>query len=171
MNKQRSHTPENHPFYHNTQKLLRHYRDVAWNLEISSHDMQAEFRAEYGTSLTTCLDALSMVDANLQGTRIESFARSMEKSRKMMQIVDSAILLMRQKHKKGELYYWILYYTYLSPHEYQTSDQILQALCTHLPPMSLRTYYSRREEAVSALSALLWGDTSTDMQEITELFL
>ena len=25
--------PEEHPFYHDTWKLLKNYRDVAWNLE------------------------------------------------------------------------------------------------------------------------------------------
>ena len=32
-----------------------------------------------------------------------------------MQLLDTAIQLMRRRHKKGELYYWVLYYTYLSP--------------------------------------------------------
>ena len=41
--------PEEHPFYHDTWKLLKNYRDVAWNLELARQDLQAEFRAEYGT--------------------------------------------------------------------------------------------------------------------------
>ena len=38
--------PEEHPFYHDTWKLLKNYRDVAWNLEIADLDLQAEVRAE-----------------------------------------------------------------------------------------------------------------------------
>ena len=41
--------PEDHPFYHDTWKLLKNYRDVAWNLELSNLDLQAEFRAEFGS--------------------------------------------------------------------------------------------------------------------------
>lgn len=36
--------PEEHPFYHDTWKLLKNYRDVAWNLEIADLDLQAEVR-------------------------------------------------------------------------------------------------------------------------------
>ena len=107
--------PEEHPFYHDTWKLLKNYRDVAWNLEIADLDLQAEMRAEYGTAEGGSLAALTEAGADLHGTRIESFARSLERSRRMMQLLDTAIQLMRRRHKKGELYYWVLYYTYLSP--------------------------------------------------------
>ena len=75
---------------------------------------------------------------------------------------------MRQKHKKGELYYWILYYTYLCPQEPDTINEVLIQLEKHFQPMSIRTYYSRREEAVEVLSSILWGYTSEGCQEITQ---
>ena len=72
--------PEEHPFYHDTWKLLKNYRDVAWNLEIADLDLQAEVRAEYGTAEGGSLAALTEAGADLHGTRIESFARSLERS-------------------------------------------------------------------------------------------
>ena len=36
------------PHYHDTRTLLRKYRDVMWNLEVSDLDLQEEFKAEYG---------------------------------------------------------------------------------------------------------------------------
>ena len=93
--------PEEHPFYHDTWKLLKNYRDVAWNLEIADLDLQAEMRAEYGTAEGGSLAALTEAGADLHGTRIESFARSLERSRKMMRLLDAAIQLMRRRHKKG----------------------------------------------------------------------
>ena len=83
--------PEEHPFYHDTWKLLKNYRDVAWNLEIADLDLQAEMRAEYGTAEGGSLAALTEAGADLHGTRIESFARSLERSRKMMRLLDAAI--------------------------------------------------------------------------------
>lgn len=53
--------------------------------------------------------------------------------------------------------YWILYYAYLSPHKYENSSEILRALESKAPPISLRTYYARREEAIELLSSVLWG--------------
>lgn len=93
--------PEEHPFYHDTWKLLKNYRDVAWNLEIADLDLQAEVRAEYGTAEGGSLAALTEAGADLHGTRIESFARSLERSRRMMQLLDAAIQLMRRRHKRA----------------------------------------------------------------------
>ena len=162
--------PEEHPFFHNTWKLLKNYRDVSWQLELSNSDLQAEFRAEYGNVVEQGLAALEAAGANLQGTRIESFARSLDRSRKMMQLLDSAILLMRSKHKKGEIYYWILYYTFLSPQEYGTTEEILTVLNTQFAPISLRSYYVKREEAITVLSSVLWGYTSQECERILDDF-
>ena len=57
-------------------------------------------RAEYGTAEGGSLAALTEAGADLHGTRIESFARSLERSRKMMRLLDAAIQLMRRRHKK-----------------------------------------------------------------------
>ena len=137
--------PEEHPFYHDTWKLLKNYRDVAWNLEIADLDLQAEMRAEYGTAEGGSLAALTEAGADLHGTRIESFARSLERSRKMMQLLDAAIQLMRRRHKKG-----------------------LSALEAHFPPMSRRSYYTYRTEAIETLSSVLWGYTSRECAEVLE---
>ena len=160
--------PEDHPFYHDTWKLLKNYRDVAWNLELSNLDLQAEFRAEFGSSDHKSVDILTSAGSEITNPRLESFERSLQRSRKMMNLLDSAIQLMRSHHKKGELYYWILYYTYLSPQEYTNYREILHALEVHFPPMSRRTYYSYREEAISTLSNVLWGYTSRECAEIME---
>lgn len=53
---------------------------------------------------------------------------SLERSKRMLQLINSAIDLMRKKHEKGELYYWILYYTYLAPHHYANNYEILHFL-------------------------------------------
>lgn len=159
---------EQRPFYHNTLKLLQNYRDVNWNLEVSAQDLQSEFRAEYGGTSADYVDDLSLNGDNGSAMRIESFSQSLDKSRRMLQLVNNAIELMRQKHKKGELYYWVLYYTYLCPQEPNTVNEVLIQLEKHFPSMSVRTYYSRREEAIQILSSILWGYTSTECQEIVE---
>ena len=123
------------PHYHDTRTLLRKYRDVMWNLEVSDLDLQEEFKAEYGLST----DALFVdSEVNKGGNRLESYARALERSKKMMQIIDTAIDLMRRKHKKGEFYYWILYYAYLSPQQCENAGAILQLLETKGISISLR---------------------------------
>ena len=142
------------PHYHDTLMLLKKYRDIAWTVEISSRNLQEEFRAEYGCPSR---DVLSSLKLNKADFCLMDCTQSLEHSAKMLHIIDSAVDLIREKHKKGELYYWVLYYAYLSPHKYDNSSEILRALESKAPPISLRTYYARREEAIELLNSVLWG--------------
>lgn len=142
------------PHYHDTLMLLKKYRDIAWIVEVSSRNLQEEFRAEYGCPGRDVLNSLAL---NKTDASLMDCSQSLEHSAKMLHIIDSAVDLIREKHKKGELYYWILYYAYLSPHKYENSSEILRALESKAPPISLRTYYARREEAIELLSSVLWA--------------
>lgn len=71
--------------------------------------------------------------------------------------------------KKGEFYYWILYYAYLSPQQCENAGAILHSLETKGISISLRTYYVHRDEAIEILSSILWGYTSQDCEKITKL--
>ena len=130
------------PHYHDTLMLLKKYRDIVWIVEVSSHNLQEEFRAEYSCPSRDVLNSLKL---NKTDSCLMDYTQSLEHSTKMLHIIDSAVDLIREKHKKGELYYWVLYYAYLSPHKYENSSEILRALESKAPPISLRTYYARRE--------------------------
>lgn len=95
------------PHYHDTLMLLKKYRDIAWIVEVSSRNLQEEFRAEYGCPGRDVLNSLAL---NKTDASLMDCSQSLEHSAKMLHIIDSAVDLIREKHKKGELYYWILYY-------------------------------------------------------------
>lgn len=111
-----------------------------------------------------------MASADLGGTQIENHARCIERSHKMLTLVGNAVDLLRTRHKNGEMYYWLLYYTYLSPQQFRNTEEIIEQLRPHMQDISFRTYYRRRKEAVSALSSVLWGYTTQDNMEVLELF-
>lgn len=72
------------PHYHDTRTLLRKYRDVMWNLEVSDLDLQEEFKAEYGLST----DALFVDnEVNKGGNRLENYARALERSKRMNRVL------------------------------------------------------------------------------------
>ena len=77
---------------------------------------------------------------------------------------------MRTKHKHGEAYYWLLYYSYLCPQQFQNVEEIIEQLRPHIRDISYRTYYRKRREAIDALSSILWGYTSKDSMEVLEQF-
>ena len=171
MNKKRTiRNAEEDPRYHDTWKLLKRYRDVVWSLELSVQQLKVKFRMEYGSSIDEFFESIYAAGADLSGTQIEDHAKCIERSNKMITLVNNAIELLRKRHKNGETYYWILYYTYLVPQQLRNVDEIITQLRPYVRDISYRTYYRRRKEAVEALSSVLWGYTSQDSINILEQF-
>lgn len=156
--------------YHDTWKLLKKYRDVVWSLELSVQQIKSQFQIEYGSSIDDFLDSIYMAGADLSGTQIENHARCIERSHKMLTLVGNAVDLLRTRHKNGEIFYWLLYYTYLSPQRLQNVDEIMEQLRPHMRDISVPTYYRKRKQAVEALSSILWGFTSQDCLKILDEF-
>lgn len=158
------------PHYHDTWMLLRKYRDVVWSLEVSVRQVRNRFRIDYGKTIEDFLESVYLAGADLSGTELEHQAKCIEQSHKMLCLVDSAVDLMRAKHKNGEEFYWLLYYAYLSPQELQNVEEIIDQLRPHIRDISTRTYYRKRKEAVEVLSSVLWGYTAQDSAGIVREF-
>ena len=159
------------PRYHDTLILLKKYRDVVWSLELAVKRAQGRFEQEFGRTISEFLDSVYQAGVELGDTRLEEQARNIDRTYRMLSAVNTAVDLIRKRHKDGETYYWILYYSYLSPHRYPNLDMILQQLEPHIGPISARTFYRKRKEAVSALSSALWGYTARDSLRICHDFL
>ena len=158
------------PRYHDTWKLLKKYRDVVWSLELSIQQVKSQFQIEYGSSIDDFLDSIYLAGADLGGKQIENHARCIERSHKMLTLIGNSVDLLRTRHKNGEIFYWILYYTYLSPQRLQNVEEIMEQLHPHMRDISIPTYYRKRKQAVEALSSILWGFTSQDCLNILEEF-
>ena len=156
--------------YHDTWTLLRKYRDVVWSLELSVQKVRRQFQIEYGSSIEDFLESIYIAGVELDGTDIAEQAKSIERSNKMLKLVDHSVNLLREKHKNGEEYYWILFYSFLSPQQYRSTEVIIKELEPHIREISFRTYYRKRKEAIDAFSSILWGYTSRDSLEILDKF-
>ena len=169
--KKQTNIAQEDPLYHDTWTLLRKYRDVVWSLELSVRRAQKKFEVEYGKSIGDFLESIYLAGVDFKESGIEQHAQSIERSYQMLQLVDSAVELLRAKHKYGETYYWILYYSFLSPQEYKNAEEIINLLHAHITDISYRTYYSRRKYAIEALSSILWGYTSRETYALLESIL
>lgn len=154
--------------YHNTLKLLTHYRDVVWSMELSVEEMRREFQIEYESSIEDFLESVYMAGADLGGTQFERHARTIERSNELLKLVRRSVELLRTKHKSGEKYYWVLYYSFLSPQKLENREELLEQLRPHIRDISKTTYYRVREQAVRALSSILWGYSSRDCGAILD---
>ena len=162
--------PEEDPRFHDTYKFLRRYRDATYSLKVVVHQMETQFRMKYGTSVDEFLDSIYAAGADLSGDDIEERAKSIERSNRMLKILDSSVDLLRLNHKHGEQYYWILYYTFLSPQKPNGTNEILEKLRPHISNISYRTYYRKRHKAIESLSTILWGYTAKETIEILNEF-
>ena len=90
------------PLYHDTWMLLRKYRDVVWSLELSVQQVRRQFQIEYGSSIEEFLESLYVAGVTFEGSAIEDHARCIERSYKMLKLLDTSVELLRTKHKYGE---------------------------------------------------------------------
>ena len=157
--------------YHDTLLLLKKYRDVVWSLSVSVEHAKSDFRECFGENIDEFLESVYVAGADLSGTDIEERAKCIERSNKMLQLVDSAVATMRKKHKYGELYYQILYYNFLCEHEYCSLDEVVEALNEAGIMISRRTMFDYRTHAVNLVSTYLWGYTAKDTQNILAKFI
>ena len=70
-----------------------------------------------------------------------------------------------------ESYYWLLYYTYLSPQQLANTQEIIEKLEPHIRDISYRTYFRKRQMAIDALSSVLWGYSSKESLALLEKFV
>ena len=134
--------------YHNTQMMLKHYRDIVWALECFPEQVAEELDHPLKD-----LDALlSMVDTQLAmgNTRLEHRMLSIKQSRLLLDRINDALTVLRQKPGNGETMYNIIFQTFVTPDKL-THQEILYRL-----DISDRHYYRLRQQTVNILSIRLW---------------
>lgn len=156
--------------FHNTELLLKNYRDVVWSLEVSVFHANNSFLEEYGSTLEDFLDMSYAAGMEVEDSDIATRMKSMNRSRNMLRVIDSAVDLLWKKHRNGKIYYWVLYYSYLSPQGLGSIAEFVDKLSSYAKDMSRRTCFRRRDEAILQLGRLLWGYTTKECMEILERF-
>ena len=157
--------------YHNTEVLLRKYREVVWSVEASVARTQMNFEIAFGMGISEFLDMSYAAGADLSGTDIEEQMRTIERNRKMLEIIDKSLEVVRTKHRYGEMYYQIIFLTYISLDDFENTGSILSKLTEKGFYMSSKTYFKRKKEAINFLSDILWGFTSKYANPICDALL
>lgn len=137
--------------YHNTRHLLKQYRKVAYAIQISEADMNVRMEMEHGTRLSTLEVNAELAGVDLSGSKLEGYARTVIRSKNMLQIIDNALNTVRMDPDHGELMYQVLYLTYFSKKKPANREVILAELDRQGFPMSMVTYPSCYVEQTEAL--------------------
>lgn len=71
---------ENPEFYHDTVILLETYQDAVWKLELAVQQVEHLFFIKYNNSIQDFLDSIYLAGADIGGSKLEDYAKSIEKS-------------------------------------------------------------------------------------------
>ena len=91
--------------YHNTELLLKRYRDVVWSIEASVIQAQVSFELEMDCKLEEFLDMTYAAGADLAGTHIQEQMRTLEQNKKMLKIIEMAVDLLRKASERRTVLY------------------------------------------------------------------
>ena len=147
--------------YHNTQLMLKHYRDINWALECFPSNIADELDRPLND-----LDALlSLINTELDmnNVKLENRLMSVRRSRLLLDRFNEALTVLRRKPGNGELMYQSLYLTYIAP-ECLSHSEILYRL-----NISTRHYYRIRQQAVNILSIRLWAAPAGELDAWLEV--
>ena len=141
--------------YRYTLRILKYYRSYSWQLKVFACRASG-FGEDFGQTSpelpagSICCETGSYLDHEQQKLRDQiSFLSG------HLSAIDRLAGLIRNYHPHGEQYYWILYYTYLSPKKPECTDEILDLLANQGFAVPRRTYYRKRKEAVETLAVLV----------------
>lgn len=158
--------------YHNTEVLLKKYREVVLSIGVSVTHAKMKLSNRFSNEISDLFEICYGTGIDMSGTQILSQLRTLERNKKMLELIQLSVKALRGNSKYGEEYYWVLYYTYLSKTVYRSIDDILDALYQQAGIyMSQKTYFKYRKAAITKLSTILWGFTSKDSLDIIDKFV
>lgn len=73
---------QENPLFHDTRKLLKNYQDAVWNLKLAVQEVRSTFEIEFGSSIEEFLDSIYLARADIGGTKLENYAKSIERGTK-----------------------------------------------------------------------------------------
>lgn len=141
--------------YHNTLMLLQHYRTIVWVMESFPEAIAEELDRPF-KQLDALLDRVDLEMA-LGNKKLEARIEGVQKTRLLLDRVNEALTVLKNKPDNGERLYDLIYLTYIAPEQLNHMD-LLNRL-----NMSSRHYYRLRQQAITILSIRLWATPAADV--------
>ena len=128
--------------YERAKLILSIYREVCWSTIDRANDVCDTLICTYGDSLDGALIYLENFAPDEARERFEERIRSLFETKWIIELVDMAMLKIREYPDKGALYCEIISKAYLNRFKYRESE-MLEVL-----NMERSTYYDRKKEAI-----------------------
>lgn len=103
---------KNEKAYHNTELLLRHYRDIVWLMECFPDTVEEELEERF-ENIDEMIEKLDLEMAR-NNHRIENRMKNLESTRLMLDRINEALTVLRKKPHDGERLYELIKLTYIN---------------------------------------------------------
>ena len=138
--------------YKNTETLLDLYRKVKFRVYRNLQEIDEELYIEDRKRLTALLNKILDFDSTIEKRRIQERLISNDFSLCLLEIMEDALLIVKEYPNEGELYYRLLRYRYFDSFK-NTNEEVMLML----DDMPYTTYYRKRKKAIRLYAAMLWG--------------
>ena len=142
--------------YHNTLLLLKHYRDIIWAMNSIPSELKQELNIPL-SDLDGLLDRLD-TEMSLEKVEMENRLRTIMKSRLLIDRLNEAVSVLKDKPTDGDLLYEVIYRTYIGPKPSTVTNLIMDT------NMTRRRYYRYRNMAVELISIKLWSTPDSKIE-------
>ena len=149
--------------FHNTELLLKNYRDIAWMVECLPDAVAEELDRPFET-VDELLDGIE-VSSTFGQRKLEKRLVGVEKTRLMLERVNDALTVLKQKPGNGQMLYNLIYLTYIAPDKLSPEELLFRL------NISSRNYYRYRIQAINLLSLRLWSSPDSTVDLWLELLM
>lgn len=147
--------------YHNTELLLKNYRNIAWMLECFPDAIAEELDKPFKRT-DEMIDKLD-VELAMGNRKLENRMESLRKTRLVLDRINEALTVLKRKPGDGERLYELVYLTYISSESLSHQDLLYRL------NLSTRHYYRLRESAIEIISLRLWSSPSGEVDAWLEI--
>jgi len=137
--------------YQRAKRVLGIYRDVCWAAVNRTEHIPDEMFDYCSRDLESALVYLEEFAPDKEKEQFEDRVRTLFETRWMLNMIDSAMLMIKEYPKYGDIYFEILSKCYLTRFAYSESE-ILE-----LMDIERSRFYNRKKEAVMLFGCLFWG--------------
>ncbi len=99
--------------YHNTELLLKHYKNIAWMIECFPDTIAEELEQPF-QNVDEMIERLDL-EITLGNYKIENRLASIRKTRLVLDRINEALTVLKKKPEDGERLYDLIYLTYITP--------------------------------------------------------
>ena len=149
--------------YHNTELMLKQYRNLAWVLETFPEEISDELEQPFENidKLISRLD----VEMAYGNRRLEHRLEGITQARLIIDRINVAVDSLKRYANQGELLYQLIYQSYISP------ERLIFTEVANRLDISERHYYRLRATAFKVISNRLWNSIDKNMNFWIEMLV